>query len=108
MRTILTSLLAFATLAIAATTLPVTWNPMPGVDGFRLYAGDDLVGTVDTNLAEVTIPDATTSLTVAAFNVRGEGPRSEPLIIPALPPKMKAYVVTVEGRLTITIRPIDE
>lgn len=108
MKSTLITLLAFGTFAIGGTTLPVTWDPMPGVDGFRLYAGDDLVGTVTTNLADVTIPDATTSLTVAAFNLRGEGPRSEPLIIPALPPKMKAYVVTVEGKLTITIRPMDD
>lgn len=81
---------------------------MTGVDGFNIYAGDSLVGTVDTNQAEITIPDATTSLTVSAFNLRGEGPRSEPLIIPALPPKVKAFVVTVEGKLTITIKPVDE
>ena len=108
MKTILTIMLAIATLAIATTTLTVTWDPMPMVDGFNLYAGDSLVGTVDKNMAEITIPDATTSLTVAAFNLRGEGPRSEPLIIPALPPKVKAYVVTVEGKLTITIKPVDE
>ena len=108
MKTILTIMLAIATLAIATTTLTVTWDPLAGVDGFNLYAGDSLVGTVDKNVAEITIPDATTSLTVAAFNIRGEGPRSEPLIIPELPPKVRAYVVTVEGKLTITIKPVEE
>ena len=104
MKNILVSLLAFTALAFASTTLPITWDAMANVDGFNIYAGETLLGTVTDNVATVTIPDATTTLTVAAFNLRGEGPRSEPLVIPALPPAVKAFVVKIDGQITITIR----
>ena len=106
MKTILTTLLTLTAIAVASTTLPVTWDAMSNVDGFNVYAGETLLGTVSANEATVTIPDETTTLTVSAFNVRGEGPRSAPLVIPALPPAVQAYVVTIDGKITITIRAI--
>lgn len=106
MKTILITLLTLTHLALAATTLPITWDAMANVDGFNIYAGETLLGTVSENVATVTIPDATTTLTVAAFNLRGEGPRSAPLVIPALPPAVQAYVVKIDGSITITIRAI--
>lgn len=103
MKTLITAILLSA-LAYGSTSIPITWDAMANVDGFNIYSGETLLGTVQTNVAEVTIPDATTTLMVAAFNMRGEGPRSEPLVIPALPPAVKAYVVTIDGKITITIR----
>lgn len=99
-------MLALTTAFSLATTIPITWDAMPNVDGFNIYSGETLLGTVSDNVATVTIPDETTTLTVAAFNLRGEGPRSEPLIIPALPPAVRAYVVKIDGQITITIRAI--
>lgn len=99
-------MLALTTAFALATTIPITWDAMPNVDGFNIYAGETLLGTVSENVATVTIPEATTTLTVAAFNVRGEGPRSAPLVIPALPPAVQAYVVKIDGQITITIRAI--
>lgn len=62
----------------------VSWNPQADATSFRVWRGIELLATVATNQATVTVPDDQPStLTVTAVNAAGESAQSEPLYLPA-------------------------
>jgi hypothetical protein len=61
----------------------IAWDAQPATE-FRVWKGIDLLATVPTNTATITLPDAPCSITVTARNAGGESPHSEPLHLVAV------------------------
>ena len=63
------------------------WNPQTDATGFRIWRGIELVATVETNRATVTLPtDQLSTLTVTATNGTDESEHSDPItVIPITP-----------------------
>ncbi len=85
---ILVLILAFASLA-AARSVPVSWDANPAdqvVLGYRLYVGGTLTAATTSTTWSLTLPDTEASVTLTAFNEKGESPHTAPLVIPAVIP----------------------
>ncbi|WP_432123836.1 chitinase [Streptomyces sp. C10-9-1] len=61
-----------------ATSVPLSWNPSSGAEGYHLYRGAERIATVGGTSATATglTPETSYSFRVSAFNEAGESPQS--------------------------------
>lgn len=100
-------LLSLALPALADRSLTLAWEPNPpaeSITGYEVYVDGKLANTVDGNqtIAQVTIPDAKSSVTVVAVSAAGKSDPSSPLVIPASPSNPKGVRVTAILRTTVS------
>lgn len=93
--------------AFADRSLTLAWDANPPaelVTGYEVYVDGKLANTVDGNqtVAQVTIPDAKTSVTLVAVSSVGKSDPSSPLVIPASPSNPKGVRVTAILRTTVS------
>lgn len=96
-----------ASVAFADRSLTLAWDANPPaelVTSYEVSVDGKVTATVkgDVITAQVTIPDARTSITVSAVNIGGKGPPSAPLEIPASPSNPKGVRVTAILRTTVS------
>ncbi len=83
----------------------LTWNASPEneqVSGYRVYQDGLPAGTI--GLPEFVIPDVAPgvhSYEVAALNIWGEGPKSDPVSTPAVPGKVSGVQISININVTV-------
>lgn len=63
---------------VTSTAATLTWSPVSGATGYRMYRGDTLIAAPSSTPYQATglAPGQSYSFTVSAVNAAGEGPRS--------------------------------
>lgn len=105
LRLVILWLWCFACMAFAERSLTLAWTANPASDlvtGYIVTVDGVRQPPVTGTTAQVTIPDARTSVAVIAVNLGGESAPSAPLAIPASPANPAGVRVTAIMRTTIS------
>ena len=86
-------------------TVKVTWNPNApeeGVTGYNIYQDGALAG--NSNTADFIVQNVTPGIhqyEVAAVNIWGEGPKSDPVSTPNVPSKVVGVQIAININVNV-------